>query len=1287
MNFVFAAKLHLVAAVTGLLYLATFPIPTLWAQGGRSSQVVVTPPASTTVRVKVPSNTPAGDTIGIFRGQLFPTRDSLIRMTRVPGTTDTWQATITGPSGTVIDYEFYRNDNPGLKEAYVPIGSSNRQVYRKLLLTDGASLSETVAQWMDLPRPADISTGTLTGTVTDVDGIPLMGIWVSAGPHQTLTDTDGNFTIYGVPSGPCTITVHSENGEFHAVNIRTTISPNNATVQNVALTAATMSPVTFRVTVPSTTPAGAVPRLYGDTYRLGMVHIPGGPIPDTTRAIEMTSAGGNEWTYTAQLGNGTCINYLYTLGSYRLNYERDAQGTPFTRALCVNGSTVVNDTVAAWKTLQQVPVSLTVTSPTGAEDALYVATDDYVGHAPVKMWPTGPGKAAYTIYVNPSTTLNYYYVRNTDDGIGPEIVNRNSNPPAYRSIAVGPNGATSVDTIMAWQNQMREPPLSTVTSGITDPIVRTAPFQTGIALVDYWRSSWLPLVQPTLARVKSMNAQWVQIEPPWSFLSTVREDSSSYITTTTDPPKVDPRFNEFPLQDLLAHIRAAKAAGLHVALTPEPYPNGFTGSHSTTWYDQFFQQVQSTFVYFAKIAQQEGIEMLILGDFALDADINNEAVTRRYINGKWKEIIAAIRTSGFTGKLACQGGGNDGKMNWPEYDWYADLDYIGLFWSIPVATSSNDSVQSMYQVAMSRLASQYRRIFDRFQKPLIFTSVMFYSARSSALQTYNLFDVFSPQFAVDPSVPSDYDEQGRAYQALFRAFAATPWVYGAYSFGYEYFNLDSKGYSIRGKTAEKIVSNIYQHINAAVNAAEGATHRSFQLSDRGSVSQTTSGSRDSVETGFARIISYEGTTPSGIAIFGFRQNGVLISEAAVPAAPLIHSGRIYVEVAGRVNTGIAIANPSDRDATINFFYADATGADIFSGTTTVAANSQTAAFLDQAPFATSGTLPNLTNVRTFTFVSSAPVGVIALRGYTNERAEFLMTTLPVSPINSGSTAAFAFPHFADGGGWTSAVVLINPTDVTISGTAQFYSKGTASTAGAPLTLTVNSSAGSTFTYTIPARSAFKLQTAGAQSGIQTGWVKVTPSSGSVAPSGLVVFSFQSNGVRVSEASVPAQPVSSAFRMYAEASDSIQTGIAISNPAASNVTVNFELTNVDGTSTGMMGTTIVPATGQVAMFLTQIPGFGSVPASFRGVLRISGANVFATGLRGRSNERGDFLITTTAPVDENAAPSAAEYVFPHLADGGGYTTQFILFSGTAGQSSTGALEFLTQSGQPLRLSLQ
>jgi len=76
-----------------------------------------------------------------------------------------------------------------------------------------------------------------------------------------------------------------------------------------------------------------------------------------------------------------------------------------------------------------------------------------------------------------------------------------------------------------------------------------------------------------------------------------------------------------------------------------------------------------------------------------------------------------------------------------------------------------------------------------------------------------------------------------------------------------------------------------------------------------------------------------------------------------------------------------------------------------------------------------------------------------------------------------------------------------------------------------------------------------------------------------------------------------------------------------------------------------------------------------------------------GLRGRYNERNEFLITTTIPTNEASPATTAELFFPHLADGGGYRTQFVLFNGAIDQVSSGSLRFFGQAGQTLSLSVR
>ena len=57
-----------------------------------------------------------------------------------------------------------------------------------------------------------------------------------------------------------------------------------------------------------------------------------------------------------------------------------------------------------------------------------------------------------------------------------------------------------------------------------------------------------------------------------------------------------------------------------------------------------------------------------------------------------------------------------------------------------------------------------------------------------------------------------------------------------------------------------------------------------------------------------------------------------------------------------------------------------------------------------------------------------------------------------------------------------------------------------------------------------------------------------------------------------------------------------------------------------------------------------------------------------------------------PTIESAAPVTVEQFFPHFADGGGYTTQVIFFSGTPAEPASGDMRLYTQSGATLSLSL-
>jgi hypothetical protein len=474
--------------------------------------------------------------------------------------------------------------------------------------------------------------------------------------------------------------------------------------------------------------------------------------------------------------------------------------------------------------------------------------------------------------------------------------------------------------------------------------------------------------------------------------------------------------------------------------------------------------------------------------------------------------------------------------------------------------------------------------------------------------------------------------------------------------------------------------------------ADGSTL--FELTENSGISRISSGAAPSIQVGLATIQPVTGNAPAGMVILGLQQNGALVSEVAFPASPLVLSGRILAELSPTVKTGLVISNPGLDPVTFRFYFTDATGVDFYSGQTAIPANSQIVAFLDQAPF--TPLLPQFVldfqRARTFTFNASAKIGITALRGFSNERGEFLMTALPVVPLDTTSSSMVTLPFYAEGAGWQSQVVLVNPTDSVTSGTVEFFSQGSETTPGTLAAVRVNDVFGPSFNYAIPPRSSLRFQTSGEPEAIQLGSVRLSPSPGSVSPSAFLVVSYRSQGVTVSETGVPGLPTSSSFRLYVEnsgdfhagATDSIQNAFTISNPAAVSQTVSMELTYLDGSPAGPTESLTIPAFGQVQMYLNQIFSFQNLTNPFKGIVRFKAEDISVIGVRARYNSRNEFLLTATPPIAEESVSSAL--TLPLLVNGAGYTTQLVLFGRPGAPTSRVSVRLSDQLGQLLGIGL-
>jgi len=388
---------------------------------------------------------------------------------------------------------------------------------------------------------------------------------------------------------------------------------------------------------------------------------------------------------------------------------------------------------------------------------------------------------------------------------------------------------------------------------------------------------------------------------------------------------------------------------------------------------------------------------------------------------------------------------------------------------------------------------------------------------------------------------------------------------------------------------------------------------------------------------------------SGMALIRYEQNQFLVSEAAIRAAPLVRSGRTYVEFRHLVNTGVALVNSSPHPVVIDFYFTDEAGNKLHAGSFAVRANTNTIGLLNEAPFVPRSKF-DLRRARTFTFSASAPIAFTAIRGFTSERSEFIMTPLPVSAGEPVATASTIIPYYAEGGPWKTRIVLTNPANIPSSGVLDVF--GSAS--GDPL---------QRLNYVIPSASAIELSLA-AESDIRAGWIRITPSEGNVHPSALALISFGSTTGIEYEFGVTAMPVESAFLIYVESSGiksepgSVESSVVLTNSASRPALIHLDVLQMDGTYTGLQQDLHLPPNGQTTIS-DEITELLTAASPFKGFLRFSGTSTTAVGLKSSYNERGQLLVTPMPAIPESAEVSSAEELFL-FANVPGYVTSLFVF---------------------------
>jgi hypothetical protein len=494
-------------------------------------------------------------------------------------------------------------------------------------------------------------------------------------------------------------------------------------------------------------------------------------------------------------------------------------------------------------------------------------------------------------------------------------------------------------------------------------------------------------------------------------------------------------------------------------------------------------------------------------------------------------------------------------------------------------------------------------------------------------------------------------------------------------------------------------NRIRKVLDPSVLVVELKSSTDLLLNGGGSATSTTEGLNKTTQAGYAALVINSGTAPYGTAVFSFKQNGVTVTEAGVPASPPTTSARIFIDYRSSVaaipartsagtidiNTGIAAVNAGEDSASITYTLRDIQGATLATGSGTLAMGAHFAKFINQihevAPdFVLPENFQTATQFASLEISSDQPLSILALRMTTNQRSEALFTTTPVADLTKSlSTSPLFFPQFADGGGYTTSIVLLNTSTGTETGTFQILDDN-----GDPIVVTFSGSdPESTFPYSIPTGGAVRFQTDGFPTTANVGWVRLTPDTGASTPVGAGVFGYNPENILVTESGVPAAISTTHARIYVDLSAGHNTGLAIANPAFSGSSVTIEAYESDGVTP--IGTSQGPfplsASGHSAHFAGEL--ISGLPAQFTGVLDITSSKPFAAlTMRSLTNERDDFLLATF-PIADMTAAAPTPIVFPHMADGGGYVSQFILVGATGATNTT--LSYYGDDGSPLAVA--
>ncbi|HYK89646.1 MAG TPA: lamin tail domain-containing protein [Acidobacteriota bacterium] len=367
------------------------------------------------------------------------------------------------------------------------------------------------------------------------------------------------------------------------------------------------------------------------------------------------------------------------------------------------------------------------------------------------------------------------------------------------------------------------------------------------------------------------------------------------------------------------------------------------------------------------------------------------------------------------------------------------------------------------------------------------------------------------------------------------------------------------------------------------NVLDGSENLWLSAPPNGTSNRAVHGTSDLI-SGYASLLS---SIPiGGSALFQTIPGDRIVSEAGVGAGKPARNFTVYIDTRNNAYSGYAVANYGTSAAVLTLTLRDSSGNTRDSRSITLSPGHQIAEFAFQRFAAASTDFEG-----TVEFAGDQPVAAVALR-YDNVQQD-TFTTVPV--LVNEAAATLYFPQVADGSGYRTNLLLVNPSSTATTARLEFFADD-----GSQLSLPIGGTDTSRYDVSLNAKGAAHVITDGTSTVLRAGWVRITASS---AVGGLSIFQTVAGGRITAEAGVAPSPPSIRSTTYVESLDYAASGLAICNPNPRQTTVTLRLHDSNGL---IVGTTsfVLPPLGHVARFFSG-PGqwFPSGFDQFQGTLEV------------------------------------------------------------------------------------